>query len=71
MLGDALNYAISMDLIFKDEIDSTTFDNLMDEDSNIVFELSCLTFNIKKNVVGVLEFLISFFKNMGKTNFII
>jgi hypothetical protein len=48
LLSDALNYAISMSLIFKDEIESTTFDNLMEEDANIVYELSCLAFNIKK-----------------------
>jgi hypothetical protein len=33
----ALNFAISMSLNFKDEIDSTTFDNLMKEDANVVF----------------------------------
>ncbi len=41
-----------MSLKFKDEIDSTTFDNLMEEDENVVYELSCLTFNIKKNYLG-------------------
>jgi hypothetical protein len=41
-----LNYAISMSLRFKDEIDSTTFDNLMEEDGNVVYELSCLASNI-------------------------
>jgi hypothetical protein len=29
LLSDALNSTISMSLKFKDEIDSTTFDNLM------------------------------------------
>jgi hypothetical protein len=52
LLNDALNFAISMSLKFKDEIDSTTFDNLMEEDENVVYELSCLTFNIKKNYLG-------------------
>jgi hypothetical protein len=36
LLSDALNFAISMNLKFKDEIDSTTFDNLMEEDANLV-----------------------------------
>jgi hypothetical protein len=38
LLSDALNFAISMSLNFKDEIDSTTCDNLMKEDTNVVFE---------------------------------
>jgi len=33
-----------MSLKFKDEIDSTTFDNLMEEDENVVYELSYLAF---------------------------
>jgi hypothetical protein len=48
LLSDALNSTISMNLKFKDEIDSATFDNLMEEDATIVFELSCLASNIKK-----------------------
>ncbi len=32
LLSDALNFAISMSLKFRDEIDSTTFDNFMEED---------------------------------------
>jgi len=51
LLSDALKFSISMSLKFKDEIDSTTFDNLMEEDGNVVYELSCLTSNIKKEVV--------------------
>jgi hypothetical protein len=30
------------------EIESTTFNNLMEEDGNVVYELSCLASNIKK-----------------------
>jgi hypothetical protein len=36
LLNDALNYDMSMSIKFKDEIDSTTFDNLMEEDGNVV-----------------------------------
>jgi len=36
-----------MSLKLRDEIDSTTFDNLMEEDGNVVYELSCLASNIK------------------------
>jgi len=55
-----------MSLKFKDEIDSTTFDNLMEEDGNVVYELSCLASNKKKEVVQVLESFLSFLKNMKK-----
>jgi hypothetical protein len=51
-----------MSLKFKDEIDSATFDNLMEEDGNVVYELSCLVSNIKKEVVVVLDSFLSFLK---------
>jgi hypothetical protein len=51
LLNHALNHAISMNLKFKDEIDSRTFDNLMEEDGNVIYELSCLASNVKKDVV--------------------
>jgi hypothetical protein len=50
-----------MNIRFKDEIDYATFDNLMENYANVVFELSCLTSNIKKEVVGVLDYFLSFF----------
>jgi hypothetical protein len=62
-----LNSAISMSLKFKDEIDSATFDNLMEEDGNVVYELSCLVSNIKKRSCcgfGFFSFLLK--KNMKK-----
>ncbi len=62
MLSDALNFAISMSLKFKDEIDFATFDNLMEKDGNVIYELSCLASNIKKDVVQVLDFFLSFLK---------
>jgi len=40
---------------FKDKIDFATFDNLMEEDANVIYELLCLVSNIKKQVVGVLD----------------
>ncbi len=51
LLSDALNSTISMSLKFKDEIDFATFDKLMQEDGNVVYELSCLASNIKKEVI--------------------
>ncbi len=62
MLSDALNFAISMNIKFKDEIHYATFGDLMEEDANVVFELSCLTSNIEKEVVGVLDSFLSFLK---------
>jgi hypothetical protein len=47
LLNDALNYAISMSLKFRNEIDFATFDDLMEEDGNFAYELSCLASNIK------------------------
>ncbi len=40
-----------MSLKFKDEIDYVTFDNLMEKDGNVIYELSCLASNFKKKVV--------------------
>jgi hypothetical protein len=51
LLFDALNSTISMSLKFKTEIDSTTFDDLMDENENVVYELSCLASNMKNEIV--------------------
>jgi hypothetical protein len=51
LLSDALNFAISMSLGFRDEIDFATFDNLMEEDGNVVYELLCLASNIKQKIV--------------------
>jgi hypothetical protein len=51
LLNDALNSTISMSLKFMDEIDFATFDNLMEEDGNVVLKLSCLASNIKKEVI--------------------
>jgi hypothetical protein len=51
-----------MNIKFKDEIHYATFGDLMEEDANVVFELSCLTSNIEKEVVGVLDSFLSFLK---------
>jgi hypothetical protein len=42
-----------MSLRFKIEIDFATLDNLMEEDANVVPELSCLVSNIKKKLLGI------------------
>jgi hypothetical protein len=40
-----------MSLKFRDEIDFATFDNLMEENENVVNVLSCLASNIKNEIV--------------------
>jgi hypothetical protein len=45
-----------MNVTFKDEINYITFNNLLEENANVDFELSHLASNIKKEVVRVLDF---------------
>ncbi len=66
LLSDALNLAISMSLKLRGGIDFATFDNLMEEDGNVVYKLPCLTSNIKKEVIQVLDFFFPFFKKNEK-----
>jgi hypothetical protein len=40
-----------MSLKFKDKIDFATFDNLMEKYQNVVYGLSCLASNIKKEII--------------------
>jgi len=70
LLNDALNFFISINLKFKDEIETlTSFDNIMKKDASVAFELTYLASNIKKKVYGVLDSFLSFFFNMkGKKN---
>jgi hypothetical protein len=51
-----------MNLKFRNKIDSTTFDNLMEKDGNVAYELSCLASNIKKEVIQVLDSFLSLLK---------
>ncbi len=53
-------------LKFKDEIHFTTFDNLMEDDANVVFELLCLASDMINKIVRVLNFLFPFLKKMKK-----
>ncbi len=71
LLNIALNSAMSMSLKSRGEIDYITFDNLMKEYGNVVYELSCLVFNIKKLIVQVLYSFLSFLKKYEKRNCII
>jgi hypothetical protein len=61
LLSDALNFAICTSLKFRDEIDFATFDNLIEEDGDVVYELSCFASNIKKRSCsgfGLFSFLL-------------
>jgi hypothetical protein len=44
---------------FRDKIDFVTFANLMEEDGNVVSNLSCLASKIKKKVIKVLKKILS------------
>jgi hypothetical protein len=66
LLNDALKFSISMSLKFRDEIDLATFDNLMGKYGNVACELSCLTSNIKKEIIQVLDSFLSFLKKYEK-----
>jgi hypothetical protein len=64
LLSDALSFVISMGLKFSDEIVSTTFNNLMKEDGNVVYELSCLASNIYIKLWGFWILFFPSYKNM-------
>jgi hypothetical protein len=62
---NTLKSTISTSLNFKDEIEITTsFDNLMEEDANVVLELTRLASNIKKEVCLDFEFFPFFYKKI-------
>jgi hypothetical protein len=41
-----------MSLKFKNEIDFANFDNIMEEDANVVLELSYVVSNVKRKLLG-------------------
>jgi hypothetical protein len=46
----------------------TSFDNLMNEDASVILEFGCLASNIKKEVVEILDFVLSFLRNYERKN---
>jgi hypothetical protein len=48
-----------------------SFENLMEDDSIIFYELFLLVSNIEKEVINVLNYFFSFLKNMKTRKFII
>ncbi len=60
---DALNVKITMSLKLKEKIEiSLNLQDLINDDSIIAHELSLLAFNIKRDVCGILDGFLSFFK---------
>jgi hypothetical protein len=51
-----------MSLKFKDEIDFATFENLMEENGIVAYELSCLASKIKRKLFKIWIFLFPFLK---------
>jgi hypothetical protein len=66
LLSDALHFAISMTLKLREPKNAPSFQTLMEEDSNVAFELICLASNIRKKVCEVLDSFLSFLKNFDE-----
>jgi len=67
LLSDVLNFIVSICFKLKDEISiSISFDNFMAKKSILIIELSCLAFNIKKEVCDALDYFLSLKKKMKK-----
>lgn len=54
LLNDALIFFMSINLKFKDEIETlTSFDNILEKDAIVALELTCMASNIiKKRFMG-------------------
>jgi hypothetical protein len=62
-INDVLHFVISMSLKLKEENKIIpSFESLMEDDSIISDELSLLAFNIRREVINVLDFFLSFLK---------
>jgi hypothetical protein len=63
LLSDVLHFAISMSLKLKEENQILpSFESLMDDDSIVNDELSSLAFNIRREVINVMDSFLSFLK---------
>ncbi len=72
LLSDALNYAISMILKLRVGFNVLlSLQNLMEEESIIVDELTYFAYNIRKEICVVLKSFLSFFKNLKKIKLLI
>jgi len=71
VISNALQFAITMCLKFKEEITNpSTPVILIEDDSRITFELFLFTSNNRREVCGVLDFLFLFKENLKKEKFI-
>jgi hypothetical protein len=69
LLNDALDSAISMSLKLKEENKIIpSFESLMEVDSIIFYELSLLAFNIRREIINVLDSFFSFLKKYDLFN---
>jgi len=63
LLSDVLHFVISLSLKLKEENKSIrSFESLMEDDSIISNELSLLAFNIRREVINVLDSFLSILK---------
>jgi len=60
LLSDALHYIISLSLKPEDNEFLLSFESLMEDEFGLANELALLTFNIRMEVCGVLDFFFSF-----------
>jgi len=60
-----LHFAISTSLKFKEENQIASFENVMDDDSIVINELSLLTSNIRREVINVIDSFLSFLHFKG------
>jgi len=66
LLSDAFHSTISMSLKLREPKNAPSFQTLMEEDSNVAFELICLASNSRKEVCEVLDSFLSFFKKFDE-----
>jgi hypothetical protein len=65
--NDALHFTITMCLKLREIFEIlAALDNLMDDDSMVVFELALLISNIKKEACNILEFFFSSLRKYEK-----
>ncbi len=63
LISDALHSTISMNLKLKEENQIVvSFESLMDDDSIVIGELALLPSNIRREVINILDFFLSFLK---------
>ncbi len=67
LISDVLHFAISTSLKLKEENQIVSFENVMDDDSIVINELSLLISNIRREVINVLDSFLSFLRIYDNT----